>query len=145
MAVKLRLKRFGRKKLPIYRLVVADERSPRDGRVVEEVGFYNPTPTPKVFDCKQDRVEYWLSVGAQPTDPVQRLLAEAGLIKKVERKRFKKRKKEVPEEETVALPSENPLQLTRLVIETFATIGVGSVIVKEVVKVHPLASVIKQV
>ena len=89
MAVKLRLKRFGRKKLPIYRLVVADERAPRDGKVIEEVGFYHPTAEPKVFDYKQDRIEHWLSVGAQPTDPVQRLLAEAGLLPKVDRIRGK--------------------------------------------------------
>ncbi len=89
MAVKLRLKRFGRKKLPIYRLVVADERAPRDGKVIEEVGFYHPTAQPKVLDFKQDRIDYWLSVGAKCTDPVERLLGEAGIITKVTRIRGK--------------------------------------------------------
>ena len=90
MAVKLRLKRFGRKKLPIYRLVAADSRVPRDGKALEELGFYSPTASPKVFEFKQDRIEYWLSVGAQLTDPVQRLLEVEGIVKKVKRSKGKK-------------------------------------------------------
>lgn len=90
MAVKLRLKRFGRKKLPIYRLVAADSRVPRDGKALEELGFYSPTASPKVFEFKQDRIEYWLSVGAQLTDPVQRLLEIEGIVKKVKRSKGEK-------------------------------------------------------
>ena len=74
MAVKLRLTRVGSKKNPVYRVVAADSRSPRDGRFIEIVGRYNPQTNPSTIDLDEDRVRDWLSKGAQPTDPVARLL-----------------------------------------------------------------------
>ena len=77
MAVKIRLARHGAKKRPYYRIVVADSRARRDGRFNEEVGRYNPCVTPSFVSFKQDRLEYWLGVGAQPTDTVARLIKNA--------------------------------------------------------------------
>ena len=74
MAVKIRLARHGAKKRPYYRIVVADARARRDGRFIEEVGRYNPCVTPSLVTFDQERVDYWLGVGAQPTDTVARLL-----------------------------------------------------------------------
>lgn len=78
MAVKIRLKRLGAKKKPFYRLVVADSRSPRNGRFIEEIGYYNPVSTPKQFKVDSDKVKSWISNGAKPTDTVM------GLLKKYE-------------------------------------------------------------
>lgn len=75
--VKIRLARHGAKKRPYYRIVVADERKPRDGRFIEEVGRYNPCVHPAMVSFKQDRIEYWIANGAQPTDTVARLLKNA--------------------------------------------------------------------
>jgi len=86
LAVKIRLKRIGRKNRAFYRLVIANESFARNGKVIEEVGTYDPGKKPKLFEFKQDRVSYWLGVGAQPTEPVERLLGNAGLIPKVTRK-----------------------------------------------------------
>ena len=80
--VKIRLRRTGAKKKPHYRVVVADVRSPRDGRFIEIVGHYNPRTDPVTFKIQEDRVLYWLSVGAQPTDPVKRLLQNMGTLEK---------------------------------------------------------------
>lgn len=74
MAVKIRLARHGAKKRPYYRIVVADSRKPRDGKFIEEVGRYNPCVHPALIKFDQDRLEYWLGVGAQPTDTVARLI-----------------------------------------------------------------------
>ncbi|RKX75501.1 MAG: 30S ribosomal protein S16 [Spirochaetes bacterium] len=75
MSVKIRLKRFGTKKRPYYRIVVMDSRSPRDGRTIEEVGFYHPIEVEeKQLQVKEDRVKEWLKNGAKPTDTVKRLL-----------------------------------------------------------------------
>ena len=74
MAVKLRLARYGGKKNAYYRIVAADGRAPRDGRFLEQVGTYNPLKDPADVTLKQDRVQHWLSVGAQPTDTVRNLL-----------------------------------------------------------------------
>lgn len=74
MAVKIRLKRVGAKKQPAYRVVVADSRSPRDGRFIEEIGHYNPTTEPTTVEIDMERAKYWLSQGAQPTDTVRALL-----------------------------------------------------------------------
>lgn len=74
MAVKMRLARGGAKKKPFYRVVVADEKFRRDGRISEKVGYYNPVEEPAVIELKMDRVEYWLSQGVQPTDTVRRLI-----------------------------------------------------------------------
>lgn len=82
MAVKIRMRRMGSKKRPFYRLVVADSRSPRDGRFIEEVGYYNPLSTPKEVKIEEERVLEWLGNGAQPSDTVRSLLSNAGIMKK---------------------------------------------------------------
>ncbi|HEX9251256.1 MAG TPA: 30S ribosomal protein S16 [Ignavibacteriaceae bacterium] len=76
MAVKLRLRRMGKKKQPIYKVVAADARSPRDGKFLEAVGIYNPLTNPHTIDLKEDRINYWLDNGAQPTDTVNSLLKQ---------------------------------------------------------------------
>ncbi|MDO5145449.1 MAG: 30S ribosomal protein S16 [Eubacteriales bacterium] len=81
MAVKMRLKRMGKKKSPIYRVVVADARSPRDGRNIAEVGFYDPNQDPAVVKFDEEEAKAWLNKGAQPTDTVARLLKNAGIEK----------------------------------------------------------------
>lgn len=86
MAVKIRLKKLGRKKKPYYRIVVADSRSPRDGEVLETVGRYDPTVSPSLLTVDDERVKYWLGVGAQPTRPLERLLASKSLMENVTRK-----------------------------------------------------------
>ncbi len=81
MAVKLRLKRFGRRHRPFYRLNAIDGRSPRDGKSIEELGFYDPIEpaADKAVQFNQERVKYWLSVGAQPSTTVRSLLKKAGI------------------------------------------------------------------
>ncbi|TDB75022.1 30S ribosomal protein S16 [Micromonospora sp. KC723] len=78
MAVKIRLLRMGKIRNPQYRIVVADSRTKRDGRAIEFVGVYQPKEDPSVIEVKSDRVQYWLSVGAQPSEAVQRLLELTG-------------------------------------------------------------------
>ena len=78
MAVKIKLKRLGKIREPYYRIVVADARTKRDGRAIEEIGKYHPRHDPSVIEVDSDRVQYWLSVGAQPTDPVRHLLTITG-------------------------------------------------------------------
>ncbi|AYD89541.1 30S ribosomal protein S16 [Actinomyces lilanjuaniae] len=78
MAVKIRLKRMGKKFAPFYRVVVLDARKKRDGRVIEEVGLYDPTQEPSLIRIDSERVQYWLGVGAQPTDAVFKLLKITG-------------------------------------------------------------------
>ena len=80
MSVKIRLKRMGMKKKPFYRVIIADDRSPRDGRFVEEIGYYNPMTKPAEIKVDADRAKYWLGVGAQPTDTVRILLKKSGAI-----------------------------------------------------------------
>ena len=77
MAVKIRLARGGAKKRPFYRIVASDARSPRDGRFLEKLGTYNPMTEDGTLNVDRARVDYWLSVGAQPTDAVRRLLRKA--------------------------------------------------------------------
>ena len=77
MAVKLRLMRFGKKKQPVYRLVAADSRSPRDGRFIEILGTYEPRQEPSRVIINRERVDHWVSVGAKPTETVARLLRQA--------------------------------------------------------------------
>jgi small subunit ribosomal protein S16 len=79
VAVKLRLTRVGSKKNPIYRVVAADSRSPRDGKFIEIVGRYNPQTEPSTIELDEDKVKNWLSKGAQPTEPVEKLLKIKGL------------------------------------------------------------------
>ena len=81
MAVKMRLKRMGKKKAPYYRVVVADSRSPRDGRFIEEIGLYDPNTEPSTVKIDADAAKKWLQSGAQPTDTVGKLLKQAGIEK----------------------------------------------------------------
>lgn len=78
--VKIRLRRTGKTKQPSYRLVVADSRSPRDGKFIEIIGHYNPIRQPKVLEVKADRARYWLGVGAQPSDTVSKLLQRVNVL-----------------------------------------------------------------
>ena len=78
--VKMRLARFGSKKNPIYRIVVADVTAPRDGRSIESIGRYEPRPDPSVIIIDEERARHWLSVGAQPSQPVRRLLQKQGIL-----------------------------------------------------------------
>ena len=80
MAVKIRLRRMGAKKAPFYRIVVADSRYPRDGRFIEEIGYYDPMTQPAEIKVNNERAKYWLGVGAQPTDTVRILLKKSGAI-----------------------------------------------------------------
>lgn len=84
MAVKLRLRRMGKKRQPIYKVVAADSRAPRDGKILEAIGLYNPKTDPATIDIKEDRALYWLGVGAQPTDTVRNILSKKGLLLKKE-------------------------------------------------------------
>ena len=80
--VKLRLRRIGRKKLPLYKIVAADSRAPRDGRFIEAVGNYDPNNNPPTVDVQEERVLHWLKSGAKPTDTVKNLLSRKGIILK---------------------------------------------------------------
>ncbi len=78
--VKIRLKRMGMKKAPFYRVVVSDSRTPRDGRFIEEIGYYNPVTEPAVIKFNEERAKHWIAVGAQPTETVRSLLKKGGLL-----------------------------------------------------------------
>ena len=125
MAVKIRLARGGTKKRPFYRVVVADERAPRDGRFIEKVGTYNPllpSESAERVQLKLDRIEHWLSKGAQPTDRVLRFLDQAGVMKrearlnpekakpgkKAEERAEERRKKEEEAKAAAEAPAEVP-------------------------------------
>lgn len=90
MAVKLRLKRMGAKKKPFYRIVAADSRSPRDGKFIEEVGYYDPTKNPAVVKVDSEKALKWLSTGAIPTDTVRNLLSKEGIMKQFHESKMKK-------------------------------------------------------
>ena len=79
--VKIRLRRMGAKKRPFYRVVVADSRSPRDGRFIDEIGYYDPTKEPAVVKIDAEKASKWLLNGAQPTDTARSLLRQAGILK----------------------------------------------------------------
>ena len=80
MAVKIRLKRMGQKKAPFYRIVVADSRSPRDGKFIAEVGTYDPTRTPSAFNINEEEAKKWIENGAQPTETAKSILKKSGAI-----------------------------------------------------------------
>jgi len=82
MAVKIRLKRMGAKKSPFYRIVVADSRSPRDGRFIETVGTYNPVAEPAIVDINEELALKWLSDGAKPSDTVRNIFSKQGIMEK---------------------------------------------------------------
>ncbi len=98
MAVKLRLRRMGKKKQPIYKVVAADSRSPRDGKFLEAIGVYNPLTDPHTIDIKEDRALYWLNAGAQPTDTVKSLLRQKGITLKRELMKKKLSDEKIQEE-----------------------------------------------
>ena len=81
MAVKIRLRRMGQKKAPFYRIIVADSRSPRDGRFIDEIGTYDPSTEPSAFKVDEEAAKKWLANGAQPTEVVSKLFKVAGIIK----------------------------------------------------------------
>ena len=83
MAVKLRLKRMGKKGKPFYRIVAADSRYPRDGRIIESIGIYNPTTNPAEVVLNAEAAEKWLKNGAQPSDTVRNILSKQGVMKKL--------------------------------------------------------------
>lgn len=80
MAVKIRLKRLGQKKKPFYRVVVADSRRARDGRFIEEIGYYNPVAEPKVFKVDNEKAKQWIANGAQPTSIVEKLFKDNDVL-----------------------------------------------------------------
>ena len=80
MAVKMRLRRMGAKKAPFYRVIVADSRSPRDGRFIDELGYYNPLTNPAEIKIDAEKAKKWLSNGAQPTETVKSLLKKSGIV-----------------------------------------------------------------
>ncbi len=80
MAVKIRLRRMGAKKNPFYRIVVADSRSPRDGRFIEEIGTYDPTKNPSAVNIDAEKAKQWIANGAQPTDTVKSMLKKNGVL-----------------------------------------------------------------
>ncbi|NMA68633.1 MAG: 30S ribosomal protein S16 [Desulfitobacterium sp.] len=82
MATKIRLRRMGAKKNPFYRLVVADSKSPRDGRFIEEIGYYDPTKQPAVINIDEEKAMKWLASGAQPSDTAKSLLRKTGILAK---------------------------------------------------------------
>ncbi|WP_055667841.1 30S ribosomal protein S16 [Desnuesiella massiliensis] len=83
MAVRIRLRRMGAKKAPFYRVVVADSRSPRDGRFIEEIGYYNPVAEPAVIKIDEEKAAKWMQNGAQPSDIVKKLFVKAGVSEKL--------------------------------------------------------------
>ena len=85
--VKIRLNRMGAKRRPFYRIVVADSRSPRDGRFIEIVGNYDPTKNPAVVNVDEEKIIGWISKGAQPTDTVRSILSKKGIMKKIHEER----------------------------------------------------------
>jgi small subunit ribosomal protein S16 len=90
MAVKIRLKRMGAKKSPFYRVVVADARSPRDGRSIETIGTYNPLTQPATVEINEELALKWLSNGAKPSDTVRNLFSEQGIMEKFHNAKFSK-------------------------------------------------------
>ena len=81
MAVKIRLRRMGQKKAPFYRIIVADSRSPRDGRFIEEIGTFDPTTDPSTFKVDEEKAKKWLANGAQPTEVVNKIFKQAGIAR----------------------------------------------------------------
>lgn len=90
MSVKIRLKRMGSKKNPFYRIVVADSRSPRDGRFIAQVGTYNPLVEPVAVKLEEEEIMNWLNNGAQPSDTVKNILSKAGIMKKYHEAKYTK-------------------------------------------------------
>ena len=92
--VRIRLRRVGRKKNPVYRIVVADSQSPRDGKFIEIIGQYAPRQQEDALNLKTDRADYWLDVGAQPSDTVRSLLRRAGMLKERHESRLARKRQD---------------------------------------------------
>jgi len=90
LATRIRLKRMGAHKAPFYRIVVSDSRSPRDGRFIEEIGYYNPVAEPQVVNINEEKALAWLQTGAQASDTVRNLLSKAGIMKKFHESKLQK-------------------------------------------------------
>ena len=105
MSVKIRLSRYGAKKQPTYRIVVAEERSKRDGRIVEKIGHYNPRTEPPTVVLNEERTKYWLGVGARPTDAMGPILKRAGVSDKYVKMHTARKSKSAQAEEA-AKPAE---------------------------------------
>lgn len=110
MAAKIKLTRTGAKKQPTYRVVIQEERSKRDGRFIENIGYYNPRTEPATIVLNQERVNYWLSVGAQPTSSVGQLLKTAGITDKYYHAKTSKPKAAAASE--AAQPTVTPSELS---------------------------------
>ncbi|ADG41239.1 MULTISPECIES: 30S ribosomal protein S16 [Leuconostoc] len=106
MSVKIRLKRMGAKKRPFYRVVIADSRSPRDGRFIETVGTYNPISQPEEIKLDEAKILSWLSNGAQPSDTVRNLLSHAGILAKYAETKSGKKPASAKTTTAVAKPTE---------------------------------------
>ncbi len=106
--LRIRLRRVGGKKQPSYRIVVAESTAPRDGKFVEIVGFYNPRTEPETVQVKEERVLYWLSVGAQPSDSLTRLLKKMGTLARFERMKGGESLETLVEEATAAEQTTSP-------------------------------------
>ena len=98
MATRIRLRRMGAKKAPFYRVVVADSRSPRDGRFIEEIGYYDPTKNPSIVKIDEERAKYWLGTGAQPSETVRSLMEIVGISPKTVYKQVPQAKAAVAED-----------------------------------------------
>jgi len=105
MSVKIRLSRVGAKKQPSYRIVVAEEHSKRDGRIVEKIGHYDPRTNPSTVVLNEERVKYWLGVGARPTDAMGPLLKQAGISDKYVKMRTARKSKSAAKEEAEKKPA----------------------------------------
>jgi small subunit ribosomal protein S16 len=133
--VKIRLRRVGAKKQPSYRVVVADSRSPRDGRFIETIGFYNPRTEPSAVEIKEDRALYWLSQGAQPTDAVAGLLTRLGTLDRLTRYKSGEALDDLLAEVAAEREQETPeLQVEAEEIAEAAEAEVAEAEAKEVVK-----------
>jgi small subunit ribosomal protein S16 len=126
--LRIRLSRVGAKRQPSYRIVVADAEAKRDGRVVERIGFYNPRTDPLTFKIKEARALYWLSVGAQPSDAVRRLLVKQGTLERLDRLRSGESLDQlVAEHEGVALDQEEKAPVAERVAESVSSAAEGVV------------------
>lgn len=109
MSVKIRLSRYGAKKQPSYRVVVADERSKRDGRIVEKLGHYDPRTDPATIVLNEERTRYWLGVGARPTDALGPILKRAGISDKYVREHAARKSKAAKAEEAAKAAAPTPV------------------------------------
>ncbi|MCW8797118.1 MAG: 30S ribosomal protein S16 [Chlorobium sp.] len=116
--VKIRLRRAGRKKLPVYQIVAADARAPRDGKFLEVIGHYQPTAKPHAITLDKERVAYWLGVGAQPTTTAHSLIRATGLLHELNMKRKGRSEEEIAAEMEQWQARQNERREKRLAIKT---------------------------